>query len=468
MTKQNRLQTDFEDKSRQQSLSTAAARQLTTTTKSAPQMQGITARWLLRFIPWVDVSGGVYRVNRRLSYALGDGIIAFTEVGGAARVIPQELGELPILRGYEDFDVLDVIADRFVQREHAAGDLIVTEGQPADQLFVIVSGKVSMQRAGKYGDTLDLGVIGDGDYFGVSGLLDSSAVWDFTAKACTACKVVMLPRQAFGAVVDEYPSLAEHLGTVREQLRKPQDKHGQAAIEMSAGLRGEYELPTTFVAYERHPREYELSVAQTILHVHTRVADLYNGPMDQTEEQLRLTIEALREHQEWELLHSPDFGLLQHVDPKQRIQTRSGPPTPDDMDELLSRRRKTQLFLGHPDAIAAFGRECNRRGVYPETTLVDGKPVQAWRGVPFLPCPKLPISDARTTSIVAMRFGADHQGVVGLRPSQLPDQVEPGLNVRFMGIGEKAIIRYLVSTYYSAAILIPDAVGVLENVELGR
>ena len=72
MTKQNRLQTDFEDKSRQQSLSTAAARQLTTTTKSAPQMQGITARWLLRFIPWVDVSGGVYRVNRRLSYALGD------------------------------------------------------------------------------------------------------------------------------------------------------------------------------------------------------------------------------------------------------------------------------------------------------------------------------------------------------------------------------------------------------------
>lgn len=468
MTNQNRKQTESEDQHRQQSLSTAAARLLTTTTKSPPQMQGITARWLLRFLPWVDVSGGVYRVNRRLSYALGDGIISCTEVGGVARIIPQELGELPLLRGYEEADVLDAIADRFVQREHAAGDLIVTEGQPADQLFVIVSGKVSMQRTGKYGDMLELGVIGDGDYFGVRGLLDGRATWDFSAKACTACKVVLLPRQAWTAAVEEHPSLAEHLQTVKEQLQKPQDKHGQASIEMSAGQRGEYELPTTFVAYERHPREYELSVAQTILHIHTRVADLYNGPMDQTKEQLRLTIEALREHQEWELLHNRDFGLLHNVEPKQRIQTRGGPPSPDDMDDLLSRRRKTQLFLGHPDAIAAFGRECNRRGVYPETIVVDGKPVQAWRGVPFLPCPKMPVSDTRTTSILAIRFGADHQGVVGLRPAQLPDQVEPGLNVRFMGINDKAILRYLVSTYFAAAILVPDAIGVLENVELGR
>ncbi len=49
------------------SLSTAAARNLATTTKSVPQMQGITSRWLLRLLPWVEASGGTYRVNRRLS-----------------------------------------------------------------------------------------------------------------------------------------------------------------------------------------------------------------------------------------------------------------------------------------------------------------------------------------------------------------------------------------------------------------
>jgi hypothetical protein len=37
-----------------------------------------------------------------------------------------------------------------------------------------------------------------------------------------------------------------------------------------------------------------------------------------------------------------------------------------------------------------------------------------------------------------------------------------------MGINEKAIISYLVTTYFSAAVLIPDALGVLENVAIGR
>ncbi|RYZ44458.1 MAG: Crp/Fnr family transcriptional regulator, partial [Myxococcaceae bacterium] len=40
------------------SLGTAAARQLATTTKSEPQMQGISSRWLLKLLPWVQVSGG--------------------------------------------------------------------------------------------------------------------------------------------------------------------------------------------------------------------------------------------------------------------------------------------------------------------------------------------------------------------------------------------------------------------------
>ncbi|MGH3997387.1 MAG: Crp/Fnr family transcriptional regulator, partial [Pseudonocardiaceae bacterium] len=42
----------------QLSLSTAAARTLATTTKSVPQMQEITSRWLLRKMPWVEASGG--------------------------------------------------------------------------------------------------------------------------------------------------------------------------------------------------------------------------------------------------------------------------------------------------------------------------------------------------------------------------------------------------------------------------
>ncbi|HEY8201264.1 MAG TPA: Crp/Fnr family transcriptional regulator, partial [Actinomycetota bacterium] len=118
--------------------------------------------------------------------------------------------------------------------------------------------------------------------------------------------------------------------------------------------------------------------------------------------------------------------------------------------------------------IAAFGRECNRRGVYPEPTCLDGRTVHAWRGVPLLPCDKFPISEAGTSSVLAMRVGEEDQGVVGLYQEGIPDEYQPSLSVRFMGIDDKGIISYLVSTYFSAAILIPDALGVLENVEIDR
>ncbi len=94
--------------SQQLSLSTAAARNLATTTKSVPQMQGITSRWLLRLLPWVEASGGTYRVNRRLSYTVGDGRVTFTSTGADVRVIPAELRELPVLREFGDEAVLGV------------------------------------------------------------------------------------------------------------------------------------------------------------------------------------------------------------------------------------------------------------------------------------------------------------------------------------------------------------------------
>lgn len=452
----------------QLSLSTAAARKLATTTKSRPQMQGITPRWLLKMLPWVETQAGTFRVNRRLTYAIGDGILTFTTVGRTARVIPQELCELPMLRGFDDPMVLEQLADLFVQREASPGEVLVERGKPADSIWLIVEGKVEKVGRGKFGDDIVLSVLGDGDYFSYEAILETDDVWQYTARAVAPSTVLMLHQDRFEAAVRESEALRAHLERFKALARQPADPHGQAAIQLTAGHRGEIDLPGTFVDYERHPREYELSVAQTILRVHTRVMDLYNGPMNQLEEQLRLTVHALRETQEHELINNREIGLLHNVHPKQRLHSRGGPPTPDALDELLCRRRKTRFFLAHPRAIAAFGRECNRLGVYPQSLELEGTTVRSWRGVPILPCDKLPISQASTTSILAMRTGLDDQGVIGLHQTGIPDELEPSLNVRFMGIDEKAIASYLVSAYFSVAVLIPDALGVLDNVELGR
>ncbi|CAM5354403.1 Cyclic nucleotide-binding domain-containing protein OS=Streptomyces tendae OX=1932 GN=GUR47_14590 PE=4 SV=1 [Streptomyces tendae] len=136
------------------------------------------------------------------------------------------------------------------------------------------------------------------------------------------------------------------------------------------------------------------------------------------------------------------------------------------MDELLCRRRGTKMFLAHPRTIAAIGRGFNACGLYPEHVDLGGQSVPAWRGVPILPCNKIPISEEQTSSIIAMRTGEKSQGVIGLRQTGLPDEYEPGLSVRFMGINEQAVTSYLVSAYYSAAVLLPDALGVMENVQI--
>ncbi|GAA2877422.1 hypothetical protein GCM10020220_078920 [Nonomuraea rubra] len=38
--------------------------------------------------------------------------------------------------------------------------------------------------------------------------------------------------------------------------------------------------------------------------------------------------------------------------------------------------------------------------------------------------------------------------------------------MRFMGINSQAVMSYLVSAYYSVAILVPDAIGILEDVDV--
>lgn len=240
------------------------------------------------------------------------------------------------------------------------------------------------------------------------------------------------------------------------------------AIEVDCSSRDEHILPQTFVDYIENPREYNLAAVQTIIDVHTRVSDLYSKPYNQISEQLRLAIETIKERQESELINNKEYGLLHSVAASQRIKTRAGSPTPDDLDELITKVWKEPgFFLLHPQAIAAFGRECTRRGVPPPTTSLFGSQFLTWRGIPLIPSDKLPIDGGRS-KIILLRTGESRQGVVGLFQPGLQGEQSPGLSVRFMGINEKAIASYLVSLYCSLAVLVDDAIAVLDDVEIGN
>jgi hypothetical protein len=125
------------------------------------------------------------------------------------------------------------------------------------------------------------------------------------------------------------------------------------------------------------------------------------------------------------------------------------------------------FFLAHPLAIAAFGRECTRRGVPPPTVSLFGSQFITWRGIPLIPSDKVPIEEGKT-KILLLRVGESRRGVVGLYQPGLNGEQSPGLSVRFMGINRNAIASYLISLYCSLAVLTEDALAVLDDVEVDK
>jgi hypothetical protein len=241
-------------------------------------------------------------------------------------------------------------------------------------------------------------------------------------------------------------------------------------IESICGQLDEGVIPSTYVPYVENPREYVLSSISTIVNVNARVSDLFSNPYDQVREQLRLVIENVKEKQENELLNNADYGLLNNVPESQKLKTRKGSPTPDDLDELLTRVwKEPSVFIAHPRAIAAFGRECTRRGVPPPTVSLFGTPFLTWRGIPLVPTDKINVKNSDSkTKILLVRIGERKQGVIGLFQPGLPGEQSPGLSVRSMGIDNRSLAQYLISLYCSAAVLTDDAIALLEDVDVGQ
>ncbi|MDR0826639.1 MAG: hypothetical protein LBN33_02010 [Desulfovibrio sp.] len=236
------------------------------------------------------------------------------------------------------------------------------------------------------------------------------------------------------------------------------------------------EIPQGYIEYQTSPREYTLNSISTIINVDTKVSDVYSAPYDQVGEQIALAIESLKERQESQIINNDDYGLLKNIADTQKIKPRFGAPMPDDLDELIAKVWKDpSFFLAHPRAIAAFERECTRRGVPPTTVNIAGGTFIVWRGIPLIPTDKLfvdglknPKGKAGKTNILLVRTGEQKRGVIGLYQTGLPGEQSRGLSVRLRGINDQGVASYLLSLYCSAAILADDAIAVLEDVDVGE
>ena len=116
-----------QEQEKQDSITQDAARNLATTTKSAPQMVGITPRYLSRFLPWVEVNSGTYRVNRQKVVLAQDEKIKFDFEGGENQLQARHLRTLSLFQKADD-DILEKLVGKLNKRvlDSANGEKFIT------------------------------------------------------------------------------------------------------------------------------------------------------------------------------------------------------------------------------------------------------------------------------------------------------------------------------------------------------
>jgi hypothetical protein len=458
-----------------------AARQIATTTKTRPTMSSITPRWLLAFLPWVEVEAGVFRVNQVKNELLRKSRKQSSHDHLKKELNPENITDIEFFSELSKEDAGKIISQMKPQ-EFMSGS-IINEEKASDAFHIILSGKVEITHKDDSERDMRLALLGDGDYFGNIGLGDNYQKDNFTQiKSLGKTKTLSISQEKFSKFLEVNKLIKEKIKTTIENNKKrllSVNSQGERVPPFMSAHLGHPDLPVSYFDFEDHPYEYHMSLVQTTIRLHNRVSDLYNVPYNQLHEQLRLAVLGMRERQEWDMINDPQIGLLPNVHNSMRVFSRTGSPTPDDMDDLIAAVwKKPAFFLAHPSAIAAFGRECTKRGVPPVIVHLMGSPFMTWRGIPILPTDKLEVMkdpdsfrQIGLTNILLIRVGLENQGVVGLTQANLPQNPyykEPGVAVSFNGIDNKGCANYLTSVYFSIASLTYDAVAVLQGVQVGN
>jgi len=95
-----------------------------------------------------------------------------------------------------------------------AGKVLIRQGELGDEMMVIVSGTVTVER-----DGAQINALKHGDFFGEIALIDRGPR-TATVTADTPCRLLVINHRDFHALLDEFPEVAtEVLVTLAHRLR---------------------------------------------------------------------------------------------------------------------------------------------------------------------------------------------------------------------------------------------------------
>ncbi len=117
------------------------------------------------------------------------------------------LSKVPLFQGLKDRQIMR-LADRMVERNYAAGDLIVKQGQGGEGFYVLISGKAEATRERSDGEKVLVNNFGPTDYFGELALLDEDGVRTASIVAVEPTTCLVLTRWDFLATLRQDADMA--------------------------------------------------------------------------------------------------------------------------------------------------------------------------------------------------------------------------------------------------------------------
>jgi signal-transduction protein with cAMP-binding, CBS, and nucleotidyltransferase domain len=124
--------------------------------------------------------------------------------------------DVPLFKGLLRSE-LDRIALVMNPRQMTSGDVLCTEGEPGHEFFLIETGEAIVERGGQA-----VAKLSTGDYFGELALLDRGPR-SATVRATSDGRLYVLNDQAFTAVLNEVPALAQKLLAALARWVRQQD-----------------------------------------------------------------------------------------------------------------------------------------------------------------------------------------------------------------------------------------------------
>lgn len=123
---------------------------------------------------------------------------------------------LPFLRKVSEFDILNdasmqEIADSSYERPTEGGNTFFREGEKADYVFVLASGRAKLCKLSLDGQTVNLRTILPGSLFGAVGAIKPNSLYPASAQALEDSMAIAIPTGAFTRLIEENPKLGLNL-----------------------------------------------------------------------------------------------------------------------------------------------------------------------------------------------------------------------------------------------------------------